>query len=1039
MKIKLFKLVLVCFVIPNMLFAATDFPNRDVILDKTKQITGVIFGEADNLSVPAATIISLTDSKKYTISDMDGKFTLTCSEGDKFIVSFMGYVDYTFTVTKADHYKILLKEDAVLMDEVVVVGYGTQKKATVTGAVVAISGDDMVKTKNTNIQNMLTGRVPGVRVVQKTSEPGSFDMNFDIRGFGAPLIIIDGVPRTNMSRLDPNEIESISVLKDASAAIYGVQAANGVVLITTKKGSNDGQVNISYGGSMTWQMMSEMPSNVSAVDFMTMTNEKALTQVNGGGILTYSPEDIAAYASGEKQGTDWNDAAFKKTAPQSQHNLTISGGGEKTSFFVNLGYQTQKGFFTSDDLDYERYNVRAKINTKITKDLTFDINISGIADETNSSRTSSDNLIRTIWKQYPTDPIYANNNEDYYYRVSTDEIMNPLALMDADYSGYNNKKQKWFQSSTSLNYSVPFVSGLSLKGLFSYDYNMGNDKNYNQSYNLYQYNSDDDSYLGTAKDSPSSVYKDFFAQDKMMYQVSANYTQSFQDHNVSGLLLLEGATQNRDNFYAQRELSIDVDDLFAGNSENQTGGMYSGQDDLYQDAQLALVGRVNYDYKSKYLAEFLFRYDGSSRFSENNRFGFFPSASVGYVISEEDFWKNSPLDVINSFKVRASYGVMGDDGALSYQYLSGYEYPNGSNYFGGTLVNGVGSTGLANPDITWYTAHTMNLGIDVQALKGKIGGTFDIFQRKRTGLLATADKTFPGTVGASLPQENINSDRNIGFEVELYHRNSIGDLYYNVSGNMSITREINMHVEETDQRGTYYAWRNNSSDRNKNVYWGYGAGGQYESYDQIAEFDTKTGRGTLPGSYYYEDWNGDGFIDDKDQSPIGFGETPLLNYGFSLDLAYKGFDLNLLFQGSAMSNVAYTGKLRNAFENVYPPLDFWADRWKPAEEGADPYSYYTEWIEGKYPSSGAPELSSRSEFDVHNNAYIRLKNIELGYTVPAQWLSKLGVKSTRIYLSGYNLLTFSKLNFIDPESPQMDNGYMYPLNKTITIGLNLKF
>lgn len=1029
---------LMCILLPDTVYASTMLSYSEEVQKKTKKVTGKILGEADKLPIVGATIIS-TDGSNYAIAYTDGKFELTCSEGEQFNVSFLGYLEQTFTITESDNYIIHLKEKALSADEVVVVGYGVQRKATVTGSVAAITGDDMVKTKNTNIQNMLTGRVPGLRVVQKTSEPGSFSMDFDIRGFGAPLIIIDGIPRTNMSRLDPNEIESISILKDASAAIYGVQAANGVVLITTKKGTRDGKVTIQYSNNMTWQMIADQPENVSAVDFMLMANEKALTQVNGGGIVTYSPEEIEEYASGAKQETNWNDAIFRDYAPQTQQNLSISGGNEKTNFYINMGYQSQEGLFTSNDLNYDRYNVRTKVNTKITDDLTFDINLAGISDNKNSSRFSSNDIIRTTWKQFPTDPLYANNNSDYYYSVSTDEIMNPLALMDSDYVGYNEENKKWFQSSASLNYDVPFVPGLSLKGLFSYDYNMGEDKVYNRSYNLYKYDSENDRYNATPKDSPSSIYKDFFDLEKTMYQISASYNAEFNSHSLNGLVLLEGATQKRDNFYAKRELSLDVDDLFAGNEENQVGSMNNNKDNLYKNAQLALVGRLSYNFQRKYLAEFTFRYDGSSRFNEDNRFGFFPSASVGYMISEENFWKNSWLKTINSFKVRASYGVMGDDGSLNYQYLSGYNYPNGSSYFGNQLINGVGSTGIANPQITWYTAHTMNFGIDLQAFENKLGATFDIFQRERSGLLAKSENTLPGTVGANLPEENLNSDRTIGFEVELNYRDRIGALNYRVGANMAVTRQINSYIEETEQRGSYYEWRNGKSDRYQNVYWGYNAGGQYHNYDQIAEFPVKTGRSTLPGSYYYQDWNGDGFIDGSDQHPIGFGSTPLLNFGVTIDLEYKGFDLNVLFQGSAMSNIAYNNKLRNAWENVFPPLDFWADRWMPTETGSDPYSYNTEWTEGTYPSSGAPELKDRSEFDVHNNAYIRLKNIELGYTFPQKWLSKLGVKSTRVHISGYNLLTLSKLDFIDPETPSDNNSYIYPLNKTITVGLNITF
>ena len=1004
-----------------------------------QQIRGIVKTSTGDI-VPGATINSVS-LDKYTISDDEGNFQIdNATKGEVFVVMCLGYTDAKFTVTNAAFYEITIHEDNLSIEETVVVGYGTQKKATVTGSVAAIGGEELVKTKNTNVQNMLTGRIPGLRVVQNTAEPGTFDVNFDIRGFGAPLVIIDGVPRSTMARLDPNEIESISVLKDASAAVYGVQAANGVVLITTKKtGSADGKVNVNYNGNMTWQMTSGLPSTVGVVDYMRMMNEKSLTDANGSGVLFFPEEEIQKYISGEKKETDWYRGMIREFVPQTQHNVSVSGGNDRISFYTNLGYQYQEGFFEKGTLNYNRFNLRAKISAKITDNLQMDLNLAGIADKKFSPRESSNVLIRSLWKQFPTDPMYANNQEPYYYMITVDDGINPVALLDTDNAGYQETLNKYFQSSLSLTWNIPFVRGLSLKGFYSYDYDMTNGTTYKKSYNLYEYNALEDSYTAIPRDAPSSIRRRFSDGSKNMFQISASYDRTFAgSHNVKAMLLYEGTWRKGDNFYALRELSLDVPYLFAGNSENQEGFM--NIDGLYEDSRVGLVGRFNYDYKGKYLAEFLFRYDGSSIFPENSRFGFFPSASVGYRISEEGFWKNSFLRFINNFKIRASYGVLGDDNALAYQFLTGYEYPSQSIYFDGTLVNGVANRGIANNNITWYTSHIANLGIDMEAWKGLLGITFEAFSRTRTGLLGTRNATLPGTVGAELPQENLNSDRNYGIEIELSHKNTTTfGLYYAIKANLSVTRMMNLHTEQTLQRSSYHYWRNSKENRFKNIWWGYEAGGQYESFDEIAEFPIKTTRSNLPGDYWYQDWNGDGFIDESDKHPIGYNSTPLMNFALNFDLTYKGFDLNILFQGAAMSNVAYTERLSIPIGNQFPPLDYFKDRWRPAETGADPYKYDTKWISGKYPSMGGAKVEQDSEFNVHNGAYLRLKNIELGYTFPNKWMKKIRVKDLRLFVSGYNLLTFDYIKFVDPEHPSKNNGYMYPLNKTISVGLNLKF
>lgn len=883
-------------------------------VQQDKTITGVV-KDANGEPIIGANIM-VKGTTNGTITDMDGNFTLQCPSNAILVISYIGFTEQEISVNGKNEIVISLKEDSQELDELVVVGYGTQKKVTLTGAVAAIKEDELITTKNENAQNMLTGKIPGVRVMQKSAEPGSFNNNFDIRGMGDALVIIDGVPRDNMTRLDPNDIESISVLKDASAAIYGVRAANGVVLITTKKGQS-GRVELEYSGNVGWQNPSGAVKSVSAADWMTLKNEKSMHNVNGG-TLVYDLDEIEAYRNGTKQGTDWYDAVMRPLAPQTQHSLSVRGGNDKTNYYMSAGYLYQESFLRSNSLDYDRFNVRSNISTKITDRLKVDLNMSGIMDQKDQPYQNSDWIIRAMQRAPATQPIYANNNPDYllYGWIEGD---NPVAMMDADQVGYKKYNNKWFQTSAQVTYDLPWIEGLQAKGMFSYDYQIADNKIYARTYNEYEYDEATNTYTARERESPSTFRREHYTKQSWLYQVSLNYTHTFNEaHNVNGLLLLEGQRRDGDNFFAKREMALDLDQLFAGNTTNQEGNMSTGDNDLYQEANMGLIGKFGYDYKSKYLAEFSFRYDGSSMFASGSRWGFFPSGSIGWRISEENFWKESPLSFINNAKLRASYGKLGDDSAARYQFITGYTYPSSGDYnkrpggyvFNGSYVNASESKGIINPDITWYIAKTFDVGVDLDAWNGLLGITADYFSRTRTGLLTTRATSLPSVVGASLPQENLNGDFTHGFDLEVSHYNHIGDFGYNLKAIFSYTRTKDTYIERGESGNSYENWRNNTNERYQNIVWGYGDGGRYTSYEDIANSDIYVGYGTLPGDYKYEDYNGDGIISDLDKYPIGYENRPLINFSLNIGADWKGFDLNLLFQGAAMQYNRYIEQLR---------------------------------------------------------------------------------------------------------------------------------
>jgi len=1006
-------------------------------------------------------IVKIKGSSGGASTDANGQFTISAPPNSLLTISYIGFAQKDVQVSNANfnNLNVILTEERLDLDEVVVVGYGTQKKATLTGAVSSISSEELNTTKTSNVQNMMTGKLPGVRVVQKTSEPGDFSNEFDIRGFGSPLVVVDGVPRGTLTRIDPNEIESISVLKDASAAVYGVRAANGVVLITTKKGQS-GKPRITYSNYIGFQKAIGLPKPIGAIDRYTLFNERSMHSVDGP-TLTYDDDDFAPFLNGTRTSTDWYGEVMNSTAPQSQHNLSLSGASKDQSidYYMNAGYASQEGYWKSGSLKYDRYNFRTNVNAKITERISASIKLNGIVEDKMNPIVPSWEIFRMLWRAQPNEPYYANDNPDYLYKPT---FLHPGAYTQKELSGYAKDKNSWIQSQLSLDYKVPFIEGLLARGMFSYDTRFNDNLNYRKEFDVYDYNAASGDYVPSSNNGPDQVRRSYGNTPSTLLQLSLNYDKTFRGvHNVKGLLLYERTKNSGDNFYASRVLGIPLPYLFAGISRDQVAN--SDINGIFTNATAALVGRVNYDYKGKYLAEFSFRNDASSRFPEIKREGFFPGVSLGWRISEEGFIKNSPaLSFINNLKLRASYGQVGDDSAVAYQFISGYDYPyiNGSNsglpgghVFDGDFINSIGFRVTPNPNITWYTSDTKNIGLDAEFWGGKFGLTFDAFRRSRSGLLATRLVTVPGIFGNPLPQENLNSDETNGMELALTHRNTLGNFGYTVSGNVALTRTKIIFQERNRDGNSYSNWRNNSTNRYNDIWFGYGYVGQYQDFNQIANYDVFTGRATLPGDYIYEDWNGDGVFDEMDIHPIATSinanstaaagadarrNIPLMTFGMNLGLDYKGFDLNLLFQGGALSYVSYGEQLRQPLAFDGNALDFFLDRWHPVDPKADPYNPATEWVSGynAYTGTVINELAERS---IQNGAYIRLKSAELGYSLPKSILSKAGVQSLRVFANAYNLFTITGVKGLDPEHPAEVYGYLYPLSQTFNFGASLTF
>jgi TonB-linked SusC/RagA family outer membrane protein len=1023
---------------------------QNTVTGKASDASGALPGVS--VTIKGTNVGALTGSDgTYSIKTPDGNATL--------VFSLMGFTAQEIAVGNKTVIDVVMVASAELLDDVIVVGYGTQRKVTATGAVAAITGEELTKTKTGNVQTALVGRITGVKVNQRTSQPGTFNADFNIRGMGTPLVVVDGVPRDNMTRLDDREIESISVLKDASAAVYGSRAANGVVLITTKKGRADKKFSFEYNGYVGIQNMMLNVELMDAVQYMQIYNEK---DANSNRALRYSEEEIKAYMNGTKQSTDWLGAIIKKNPLQHQHSLSASGSTGKIDYFVNFGHFHQDGWFNTDNLYYKRFNLRSNVSAQITDNLRAEVLINLISDIRHQQPENTWRVInRGAYLIPPTTPIYLNGDPNYPILPPVGD--NIVTLVDPK-NGYNYNKERAINTNIVLEYKLPWVEGLSVKGMYSYDYTEDEWKIFRKGFNRYAEN-------GTVSyNSYSPMNRVWWGGINTLLQLSTNFNRTFGDHTVSGTLVYEESDREADNFWVERN-TILLDQIFAGNADGQKGdqyyaGMYNPREDannalkeaLYHYANKGLIGKFSYSYRSKYMLDFDFRYDGSSRFGPGHQWGFFPVVSAGWRISEEGFFKSTEmLDFVNNMKIRGSIGQMGDEGTSTYQFMTGYNYGPSTILFGSARPNMATPRGIPNPLITWSTSTVADIGVDIDLWRGKLGIVADIYQRKRTGLLATRATSLPGVVGANMPQENLNSDLTRGFELALSHRNRIKDFSYNASAGVFMSRTKNLHIEEAGALDAYDKWRSKYTDRYGDIIWGVNQTGQYQSFDEIfgsgLVYDGQGNSYMLPGDFIYEDWNGDGIIDGADEHPIaintniGEGVKPLLNYHFSIGAEWKGFDLNLLFQGAAMAWRSYA-TTRDNRSDQYRGVGYrdangftlWYDRWHRADE-TNP-SKWQEWVPGKYPSvyqdiSQRNDIITRmSDFWAWNTAYFRLKSIELGYTLPASLTSKVGIESLRIFFNSFNTFTLSGMPIGDPE---VRDGDEYPLNKTFSFGINLKF
>lgn len=1023
--------------------------------------TGMLFSQGDRVRINGTVIdtkgtpiagatVTAKDASAGTATGSDGSFTLDLAPDAVVEIRFLGYRPEECAASELGRFPIVLQEDATSLGEVVVVGYGSQVKETLTGAISAITNSELNTVTSSNFAQSIQGKVSGLHVRQSSGEPGAFDTGITIRGFGTPLYVIDGVQipldqgPAEFQRLNPEDVESVSFLKDASASIYGRNGGNGAVIVTTRKGQK-GKASFAYNGAFGIQQPTGMPAMANRSQWAQLRNEAEINAslLSGSSSIVpyYTPEQLKHEMTAPN--TDWYGAVYKGYSTQTRHNLTASGGDDNTTYYVGLGYTRDNGLLKSGDLNYVQYSFRSNVTMKLAKNIRGEAFVAGRYGVQNSPVARQHNIFYGARTALPSSPLYANNNREYF---QNQRFLHPLAISQSDLSGYQLRRDKNFSGTLNLIYDAPFLEGLSFKGVASYSNTSDGYKTLTKAYKLYDYvEGADIPYTGIEKNSPSNLRNSYNEIDKINLQAFATFSREFAGrHKVDASLIYEydkfaGRTSS---LYGKYDFfTIDQTDHLS-KDDTEIGGMETDR------LTSSLVGRFNYDYSGKYLLEFAFRYEGSYKYHPDIRWQLFPVVSAGWRVSEEEFMKN--IDWLSNLKLRVSWGLAGsDEGFASHQYVDGYILGSGGGYAftDDEWTTGIGMPSLLNPRLTWMKTRTADIGLDIGLLRNKIAIEADIFQRDVTGIPATRNLSLPNTFGAVLPQENLNHTRDLGFDVALAYNDNIGDFYFGVKGNFTMTRRQNIYIERGEFGNSYDKWRNGVNNRWNDFTWGYELEGRFgnDKGNLYAPVHGGVNGNTLilPGDYQYKDINGDGLISELDMIPLFHSGTPTYQYGLTLSGAWKGLDFSVLFQGSG----GYTVRFREvyaealAFELNTPAYFF--DRW----HREDPYDPDSRWISGEWPSTRMVTYAganyNESEIWRRNATYIRLKNIDVGYTFPRKWFIGSGIESIRVYFNAQNILTITD-SFVRPFDPEKiegmnSSGFTYPVMRSFNFGVNINF
>lgn len=1023
--------------------------NRKIVAEAGQQpgiaIAGIV-SDTDGAPLPGVQIV-IKGTTRGVLSDNEGHFSITVPDRDAVLVfSFMGFTTFEQIVGTMTHMNITLEETAAELEEVVVVGYGVQRKQTVTGAINSISSEVIMRSPTASVSNSLAGRLPGLTVVQRSGEPGRDGAIFKIRGIGtlndgqesAPLIMIDGIERTTLDMLDPNEISTVNILKDASAtAVYGVRGANGVILITTQSGSAE-RLRVSLSANFGFQNFTMMPQLVNAYEWATLYNEGL---INENSTRTPYSDDIMQKWKDHSSpvifpDVDWVDLMFRKYAPQQHYNVNVSGGNNTVKYFVSFGMLHQEGIYKdyafegmpfSVNPDYKRYNLRSNFDINVTKRLKLSLRLASIFTDGNYANTSTTNIFDYLTRTAPGGSIgvldgklitgYSGNDPLIAAgRQGSSNIINSI-LND----GFREYNASVYNLNANLAYDLGFlVKGLEVNAKIGYDDFGDHQISYNPvsipSYTVVIENPNDpngytlvrngeESYFSASESYSNSRYRNIYLEG------SLSYSAMFGNHHVSALALYNQKTSNSPTY----------------------------QYDLPRGL-LGFVGRVTYNYDYRYMAEFNMGYNGSENFIESKRFGFFPAFSLGWLVTQEKFIpKNKYLTYL---KIRGSYGEVGNDqiGGSRYLYLpstfsygvDGYNwgtYGENIQYYRGSREGVIG-----NPNVTWERAKKSNIGAEIKMFGDRFSLTADLFREKRDNILWHYG-TVPSIVGASFSAANLGKVNNKGFEIEGTWTSHLRDFNYWLGGTFSFAKNKIIYMDEATRPYPYLSET------------GYSVG-QYKGYvnegfiNTVADLENQPAHGWGAnwdrGELNFIDINGDGIIDANDKVTIGYGPYPEINYGFNVGFSFRNFDFSALFQGVA--NV--TLYLR---QSAVCPLYYgrsaqkWhLGRWTEERYLAGEKITYPRMLADNVTSPSFLDQNPISTFWLYDASYLRLRNLEVAYSIKTKGLKKAGVSFIRVYANGNNLLTFTNMENFDPEAPS-GIGSFYPMQKVYNLGLKIEY
>ena len=1045
-------------------------------------VSGTVTSASDNMPLPGVSVIDANNPTTGVQADFDGNFTITLDDVSTSLrFSYIGFKAVVVPVNNQSTINVSLEEDVANLDEVVVVGYGTQKKATVTGAVTAVQGPVLESSPAISVSNSLAGRLPGVVIVQTSGEPGNDESNISIRGTNTlgnnqPLIVIDGIPDRDggIGRINPDDIANISVLKDASAAIYGARAANGAIIVTTKTGKA-GKMQINYKADFGITRPTRVPEMASAVEYQTIMNELAIynsnipssqwgaanTAFQTSGSYTipgsdpaetvnaaFSPETINNHRTNADPwlypDTDWFGATFQDWAEQQRHNLSISGGSEDLKYYASVGYADQGAIYKNSANRYQQYNFRINTDARINEYLSTKLSMGYRKEDRTFPTEGAGAIFRMLMRGRPNEPAIWPNG------LPGPDIENGQqpVVVTTNATGYDKQPTDYLQFTGSLDITNPWVEGLKLTLLAGVDQSQLRRKLWQTPWTLYSL--DRANYIATGVPELSGSIRSNFT-DARLLQSSNNVLNT----NLTGLLsydktigddhtinLLAGVT--RENFqgeffsaFRRNYLSTAVDQLGVGGEIAQETDGFG-----YNRTRLGYYGRAQYNFKEKYLAEFIWRYDGSYIFPGNDRFGFFPGLLVGWNINNED-WFN--VDSISYLKLRGSYGEMGndqvsfdtngdgeitDDELQEYAYQSIYEF--GQYPINGQVQTTLFENLLANPSFTWERAKNYNIGLDGIVLDGKMSFTLEYFLNKRDQILIQKTGSTPGSSGISdlLPPVNAGKVNNEGFEFALnYFGGSFDGFKWDVGVNGGYAQNTVEFLDEIPGAPSYQL----QEGKPIGSYLVYESDGVF--IDQAAidsnPLDYSAVKPTLePGDMKFKDINGDGAINDLDQVRLKNSINPNFNFGVTFNASYKNFDLSVLLQGATGAKLfiqTESGDIGNFLKYSFD------NRWSPDN-----------------PSSVHPRLASRGDtyytggdygnntYNLFSKDYLRLKNVQLAYNFPSELIEQFGLSKFKIYMSGLNLATWAAQDIYDPESTSND-GQFYPQQTIINTGFSLTF